>query len=96
MWNHLSSKRPSWKYCKNGNITNNSGISIPFYAVLAMKILGRANSYKIGSHKCNLCIKEKIFILNANKEKIVNNIDLTIKCRHKFKFRLKNFKQPEN
>ena len=60
------------------------------------RILARAASYKLGSNKCNLCIKEKLFILNANKDKIVNNIDLTIKCRHKFKFRLKNFKNPEN
>ena len=57
---------------------------------LNWKILARAAPYKNGGINCNLCLKEKMFILKADKSKILNNLDLILKCRHKFKFKLKN------
>ena len=52
------------------------------------KILDRALPYKNGLKKCNLCLREKLLILNYPKA-ILNNKELTIKCRHRFKFKMK-------
>ena len=57
---------------------------------LKWKIIARAKPYYIGSKSCNLCLTEKFFILKADKNRIVNHRDLKIKCRHRFKFKLKN------
>ena len=57
---------------------------------LKWKILSRAAPYKNGGSNCNLCLKEKMFILKADRTKVLNNLDLILKCRHKFKFKLKN------
>ena len=57
---------------------------------LKWKINARAKPYYIGSKSCNLCLTEKFFILKADKNRIVNHRDLKIKCRHRFKFKLKN------
>ena len=54
------------------------------------KILARATPYNKGSNKWNLCLKEKLLILTTKKDNILNNLDLNIKCRHRFKYKIKN------
>ena len=54
------------------------------------KILKHAFPYKNGQNLCRLCLTEKLLIFKANRKKILNKIEPLIKCKHRFKFRLKN------
>ena len=50
-------------------------------------ILSHATTYTSGSRSCNLCVMEKLFILNANKRFLLNKrSELVSKCRHVNKF----------
>ena len=52
-----------------------------------------ARSYECGSGRCNLCLEEKIAILKSDKERTLNKrSEILFKCRHKNKFKLRNFK----
>ena len=52
-----------------------------------------ARSYECGSGRCNLCLEEKIAILKSDKETTLNKrSEILSKCRHKNKFKLRNFK----
>ena len=56
-------------------------------------ILKKTTPYRAGSKRCNLCLWEKLFIINGDKEKMINKREELInKCRHINKFLLKNFK----
>ena len=53
-------------------------------------------TYKSGAKQCNLCLAEKIFILNADKNSLLNKkLELLAKCQHENKFYTTNFKPPE-
>ena len=56
------------------------------------RILDRARPYQNGNTSCNLCLTEKMFILKSDKSKTLNKRDLILKCRHKFKFKIKHSK----
>ena len=53
------------------------------------KIISQVIPYKPGQKCCNLCLTEKLEILQANQPTILNKqSELTGKCRHKNKFKL--------
>ena len=55
-------------------------------------IIGRARGYSNVTKRCNLCIAEKLHIMNADKRTLLNSRnELVSKCRHENKFRLSNF-----
>ena len=54
-------------------------------------IADQATAYQPGSRSCNLCLTEKLAILLADKRTALNKTsELTGKCRHKNKYKLKN------
>ena len=54
------------------------------------KVMSKAHAYSSGSRQCNLCLKEKLLILEANPEDTLNSRDeLLEKCRHMRSFTLK-------
>ena len=56
-------------------------------------IIRKSTPYRTGSKKCDLCLWEKYYILNSDKERFLNKRDEILnKCRHRDKFLLKNFK----
>ena len=65
-------------------------------------VMSKAHAFSSGGKECNLCLKEKLTILEADPRKILNKRDeLLEKCRHKGKFLLKevlkkNNKIPQN
>ena len=55
-------------------------------------ISARSSTYQPGAARCNLCLDEKLAILLADPPSTLNKrTELTGKCRHKNKFKLKNF-----
>ena len=57
----------------------------------------RAYSFSSGGRQCNLCLSEKREILHAKKITSLNIRDeLLYMCKHKFPFRLANFKPQSN
>ena len=57
-------------------------------------IASRAQSYNSESKRCNLCLTEKLHILNAEKHSLLNKRpELISKCPHENKFYLRNFKR---
>ena len=60
---------------------------------IAWSIVKRAPSYACGGRNCDLCLTEKLTILQADQRTTLNKrSELTGKCRHKNKFKLANFK----
>ena len=53
----------------------------------------RAQSYNSESKRCNLCLTEKLHILNVEKHSLLTNDPLISKCCHENKFYLRNFKR---
>ena len=54
-------------------------------------VLYKAHAFSSGSKQCNLCLKEKLTILEADPKTILNKRDeLLEKCRHKGYFMLKD------
>ena len=61
------------------------------------KIVTRAFSFSSGGRQCDLCLSEKREILHAKKSTSLNIRDeLLYMCKHKFPFRLANFKPQSN
>ena len=57
-------------------------------------ILKRANSYSSGGKSCNLCLQEKLSILNADKSNLLNKRrEVFSKCVHKKRFLAGKFKR---
>ena len=55
-------------------------------------ISARSSTYQPGAARCNLCFDEKLAILLADPPSTLNKrTELTGKCRHKNKFKLKDF-----
>ena len=56
-------------------------------------VLKRARAYSAGTKTCNLCLWEKLCILNADKWNLLNKrSELINKCRHLSKYQACNFK----
>ena len=74
------------KYCWNCIIHSNK-------PDIKWNIHTSARSYECSSGRCNLCLEEKIAILQSDKETTLNKrSEILSKCRHKNKFKLRNFK----
>ena len=57
-------------------------------------IASKAFTYICGSRKCNLCFTEKLTIIKADPESLLNTRDgLVSKCTHMDKFTMKFFKK---
>ena len=51
----------------------------------------RSSKYRCGTRRCDLCISEKLSILNADPTSLLNSRDEIVSfCRHMSKFRYKN------
>ena len=57
-------------------------------------IASKAHPYVCGSRKCDLCLAEKLTIIKADSETLLNTRDeLVSKCRHMHKSTLRRFKK---
>ena len=54
--------------------------------------IDHAKTYKNGSERCNLCLTEKYHILTSPVNLINKRSKLILKCHHKNKFYLVNYK----
>ena len=55
------------------------------------EIVKRCGPYRCGTRRCDLCLSEKYYILEADSEHCLNkNSELLQKCRHANKFKLAN------
>ena len=61
---------------------------------LKWRIASKAHPCVCGSTKCDLCLTEKLTIIKADPETLLNTRDeLVSKCRHINKFTLRRFKK---
>ena len=61
---------------------------------LSWKILKKASSYQCGSKRCNLCLPEKVSVICADPDTLLNiGTELISQCRHRNMFLLANFKK---
>ena len=59
---------------------------------ISWSIIDKALSYSNMNKRCNLCISEKLHIINADKSTLLNKrSELVSKCRHQNKYYLSNF-----
>ena len=57
------------------------------------EIIKHAKSYNCGGSRCNLCLEEKLAILQANRHSTLNKrSELISRCRHRTKYKLRNAK----
>lgn len=60
------------------------------------KILNKSNNYQCGTRHCNLCLTEKLYIMNydnnINSQLLNSRSELMTKCRHAAKFKISNIK----
>ena len=83
---------------KYSNFQNTFGKGNDDHPVITLRsILKRATPYTAGSARCNLCLEEKLQILKANKENLLNKkAEMVSKCRHESKFYAKNLCRGKN
>ena len=54
-------------------------------------IVYKAAAFKSGAKRCNLCLAEKLAILQADQRTLLNKrSEFISKCRHRAQFKLKN------
>ena len=69
---------------KNNNIQHN----------LKWRIASKVHPYVCGSRKCDFCLTEKLAIIKADPETLLNTLDeLVSKRRHMNKFTMRRFKK---
>ena len=69
---------------------NNAGTNPSIELSIVAK--AKTNSYQPGAKSCNLCLAEKLAILQSNPATTLNKrSELNSKCHHKNKFKLKSF-----
>ena len=57
-------------------------------------ILKRARAYTAGAARCNLCLEEKVCLLEADKNRILNKrSELFAKCCHRNSFSVRKFER---
>ena len=60
---------------------------------ITWKIKKKCRAYNVGSKNCNLCLNEKLFILEYKNDNLLNKrSELVTKCRHQNKYSLVNHK----
>ena len=63
---------------------------------IQLYITRRARTDQNGSNRCNLCLEEKVAILQANPVNTLNQgTKLVSKCRHKAKYKVRNHQPDE-
>ena len=68
------------------------GHDLDRYRDVSFEIVKKSVPYKAGGRKCNLCLWEKLLIMQ-NEEEVINKRDEFVnKCRHAPKFLLGNIK----
>ena len=61
--------------------------------IVKWSILKGMKGYETGVTRCNLCLEEKLHIIEADKKYLLNKwIEVFSKCRHRIKFSITNFK----
>ena len=61
---------------------------------LKWSITSKAHPYTVGTKKCDLCLTEKLAIMKADPESILNTRDeFVAEFRHMNKFKLRLFKK---
>ena len=64
---------------------------------ISWSILSHAQAYTNATKRCNLCLTEKLCIMNADKSSLLNSrSELISKCRHENKYYLSNFRVPHH
>ena len=59
--------------------------------MIKWKIHRKAYTYRSGSKRCDLCLTEKLTILEADPQTTLNSrSELNSKCRHNWKYKLRN------
>ena len=62
---------------------------------LSWSILSRATAYQSGALKCKLYLEKKLQLIKADKKILLNKRDEIVStCRHKTKFKIRNFWRP--
>ena len=60
---------------------------------LKWEVLKQCSPYRCGARVCDLCLTEKLIILQASEESTLNkHSEIMQKCRHRNKFKLKSVK----
>ena len=60
--------------------------------IITWYIAGKARPYDNETKRCDLCLTEKLFIINSDKGRLLNRRSKLISiCRHQNKFNLANF-----
>ena len=73
----------AWKLKKSGKQYN-----------IKWSILKRARAYTAGAARCNLCLEEKVCLLEADKKRILNKrSELFAKCCHRNSFSARKFER---
>ena len=64
---------------------------------ITWSILKQSISYTGGTKRCNLCLDEKLFIMKADKQSLLNKrSEIVSTCRHKNRFRINSLKNRRN
>ena len=59
------------------------------WTVIAWEMIATASPYKCGTRHCNLCLTEKLLIMKAAPNSLLNSRnEIVSKCRHSNKFKL--------
>ena len=75
-----------WKLKKSGKQYN-----------IKWSILNHARAYTAGAARCNLCLEEKVCLLEADKSRILNKrSELFAKCYHRNSFSVRKFECTQN
>ena len=66
---------------------------LPTGTTVTWSIAAKAQPYQCGARRCDLCLTEKLTILDSDPNVFLNNRnELISKCRHKNKYKLKSVK----
>ena len=60
------------------------------------EVIRQCMPYTCGSRRCDICLSEKLCILESDENCINKNTELMQKCRHSNKFKLKNIGKRKN
>ena len=67
-----------------------------FSLIYKGEVIRQCMPYTCGSRRCDICLSEKLCILESDENCINKNTELMQKCRHSNKFKLKNIGKRKN
>ena len=89
---HLIKYKNKTKLSQEFCTLKEQGYYLDRYRDISFELVKKSVPYKAGGKKCNLCLWEKLLILQ-NEEEVINKRDEFVsKCRHAPKFLLGNLK----